>query len=274
VADSLYPQIADDLRGKVESGTLARGTKLPTETELMAQYGASRNTIRDAIKVLVNLRLVETRARQGTYAIDPPTHIVSTLTGSPERGETSVYKDEVQRTGRKYTQAAPKVEMQAASAVVADGLGVEVGTYVVTRHYQRFIDGTPWSLQTTFYPMSLVTKGATRLMEPPDIVEGAVAYIFEATGIKQASYQDTIAVRAADETEVSFFQLPPDGRVSVFEIYRIAFAESGEPIRITITVYPADRNKFVVTVGNTPDPLPVNDTVTLPPTPPVDNEEG
>jgi GntR family transcriptional regulator len=265
-----YQQIADDLRGKIESGALARGGRLPTETELGKQYGASRNTVRDAIKMLITRGLVETRPGQGTLVIEPPTPIVSTLTGNPETGETNVYIDEVRRTGRKYSQDEPKVGTEAASAEVARGLGVEAGTYVVTRHYQRFIDDTPWSMQTTFYPMSLVTKGAERLIEPPDIAEGAVAYISKACGIKQAWYRDTIAVRTPDENEISFFQLPPDGRVSVFEIYRVAFDEANKPIRVTITVYPADRNKFVVTVGDAP--LSVADNPTTLPL--IGKEEG
>jgi GntR family transcriptional regulator len=258
-----YQQIADDLRGKIESGALERGARLPTEIALGKQYGASRNTIRDAIKMLITRGLVETRAGQGTIVTKPPNPIVSTLTGNPETGETFVYIDEIMRTGRKYSQDEPKVGTEAASAEVAGGLRVPVGTYVITRHYQRFIDDTPWSMQTTFYPMSLLTKGAGRLIEPPDIEEGAVAYISDACGIKQASYQDTIAVRAPDENEISFFQLPPDGRVSVFEIYRVAFDEAGDPIRVTITVYPADRNKFVVTVGDAPFPM-IDNPTTLP----------
>jgi GntR family transcriptional regulator len=38
----------------------------------------------------------------------------------------------------------------------------------------------------------------------------------------------------------------------VFEIFRIGFDETGGRIRLTITVYPTDRNRFVVNVGDTP----------------------
>jgi GntR family transcriptional regulator len=52
MTEPIYRQIADDLRGKIESGEIARGAQLPTEIELMDQYDASRNTVRDAIKLL------------------------------------------------------------------------------------------------------------------------------------------------------------------------------------------------------------------------------
>lgn len=253
----MYRRIADDLRGRIESGELAAGTQLPTENELMQQYGASRNTIREAIKMLVTPGLVETRAGQGTFVTEPPNPFVSTLSGDPRTGEARIYIDEVQRKGRQYSQTAPTVEVQLPTAAVAEALRIPEGSSVVSRHYKRFIDGTPWSLQTSFYPMSLVEKGALKLIQPADIEEGAVEYVARQCGIKQASYRDSIAVRAPDENEIGFFRLPPDGRISVFEIYRTAFDEDDERIRLTITVYPADRNRFVINVGDVPVTRPV-----------------
>ena len=80
VADPLYRRIADDLRSQIETGQLARGKQLPPEAELSDLFRASRNTIRDAIKFLISLGLVETRAGQGTFVVDPPDPLVTTLT--------------------------------------------------------------------------------------------------------------------------------------------------------------------------------------------------
>ena len=40
----MYRQIADDLRQKIESGAVARGSQLPTELELREQYATRRGT--------------------------------------------------------------------------------------------------------------------------------------------------------------------------------------------------------------------------------------
>ncbi len=53
--------------------------------------------------------------------------------------------------------------------------------------------------------------------------------------------------------ETCAFKLPNDGRVAVIEILRTGFDENGQPIRLTVTVFPADRNKFVINVGQVPD---------------------
>jgi GntR family transcriptional regulator len=41
MAEPMYQQIADDLRRKIETGTLERGCQLPTELELRETFGAS-----------------------------------------------------------------------------------------------------------------------------------------------------------------------------------------------------------------------------------------
>ena len=145
------------------------------------------------------------------------------------------------------------MEIQQASALLAGELAIEENTQVVSRHQERFIDGTPWSLQTTFYPMSLVERGALRLIQAQNIPEGTVAYLSDSLGIKQAGYRDVIRVRAPDERETAFFKLPGDGRVSVVTTRRTAYDEHSQPFRLTISVYPADRNAFAVNVGEVPE---------------------
>jgi len=254
VAEPLYRMIAEDLRRKIESGELPTdpGGPLPTEAELQKDFGASRNTIREAIKWLVTLDLVETRPGQGTFVVEKPVPFVTTLTVDPAGGGTPFHVAEVMASGRTQTDSDPTVEIQHATGSVARALRLDDGAQVVSRHQQRFIDDTPWALQTTFYPMSLVQKGATRLILPTDIEEGAVAYLAQEYGLKQVGYRDTVAVRPPEPAEARFFRLPADGRVSVYEIHRLGFDKDGQRIRLTITVYPADRNRFRIEVGKVP----------------------
>jgi GntR family transcriptional regulator len=255
MAEAMYRMIADDLRSKIESGDIAQASQLPTEIELMEQYDASRNTVRDAIKLLVTRGLVETRPGQGTFVVEKIEPYVTTLTGDPTPSSTEFgegYVAEIQAKNRTATLSEVRVEIQRADSSVADALRIEEGTQTVSRHQQLFIDATPWSLQTTFYPMHLVESGALRLIQATDITEGAVTYLAKELNIKQVGYRDSIAVRAPDENEAAFFRLPADGRVQVFVVFRVGFDQTGSRFRLTITVCPADRNRFRVDVGAVP----------------------
>src|ERR1700760_1753389 len=143
--EPMYRRIALDLRTKIDSGEHAQGKRLPTEIELMNRYEASRNTIRDAIKQLTTLGLVETRPGQGTFVVPPIDPFVTTLTGDPTEGggggEGTSYASEVEKADRKPSVSKIKVEIQAASDEVAAGLWIPVGTEVISRHRERYIDG-------------------------------------------------------------------------------------------------------------------------------------
>jgi GntR family transcriptional regulator len=248
----MYRQIAEDLRRQIDDGELPPGAQLRTELELREKYEASRNTVRDAIKWLITRGLVETRPGQGTFVVRKIVPFITTLTGDPEAGESGPYLRNVKAKLRSPDATPPRVEIQVAEGDLSAELRLDTGATVVSRHQQYRIDGTPWSLQTSFYPLSLVERGATRLIAANDIEEGAVEYLRETVGIKQVGYRDTITVRAPDGPEARFFGLADDGRVSVIETRRTAFDKDGMPVRLTVSVYPADRNQLAVNVGAVP----------------------
>lgn len=274
MANPMYRQIAEDLRRQIEDGELPPGAQLLTELELREKYEASRNTVRDAIKWLITRGLVETRPGQGTFVVETIVPYVTTLTGDPETasgGEGTSYRTEVEARFRQASDSPPQVGIEQADDQIASELAIIKGTSVVSRHQQRYIDGTPWSLQTSFYPMDLVQSGAARLIQAGDIAEGTVEYLRKSAGITQAGYRDTITVRTPDMTETTFFRLPDDGRISVIEQRRTAYTNDGRPVRLTVSVYPADRNQFSVVVGQVPDSARVPDS---PPTPATAAEPG
>lgn len=249
--DPMYRQIADDLHRQIEAGELRPGAQLQTELELREKYSASRNTIRDAIKWLTSRRLVETRPGQGTFVVEKIDPFVTTLSDPDIGGESYVYLAELTAKRRNPKTSDPRVEIQKAGARVARELHLGKGSAVVSRHQLRYIDGIPWSLQTSFYPKALADS-APLLMVAADIEAGTVSYLREALGIEQVGWRDTITVRAPDEVETRFFRLPDDGRVSVVESRRTAFDKQGIPVRVTVSVYPADRNQFAANFGDVP----------------------
>jgi GntR family transcriptional regulator len=251
----LYLQIADDLEDQIKSGDLAPGSQLPTEDDLRGQYRASRNTVRDAIKRLVSQGLVETRPGQGTFVTTKVDPFVTVLTHSPGiAGDArTFYLSEVSESHRRPSITLPKVEVQTPPEMITRRLRVPSGTQLVSRHEQRFIDDLPWSLLTSFYPMEFITRGATRLLMAEDITQGAVRYLAETIGLEQIGYRDWITARRPDGNEQRFFRISHDS--TVFENFRTGFDQHKKPMRVTVTVFPTDRNQFIVNVGDDlPDP--------------------
>lgn len=63
----LSVQIGDQLRENITNGTWPIGTKVPGEFELMRTFETSRNTVRESLRALVHLGLLESRPGDGTY---------------------------------------------------------------------------------------------------------------------------------------------------------------------------------------------------------------
>jgi GntR family transcriptional regulator len=246
----MYREIAERLRQQIETGEFKSGAQMPTEQDLQAEHNASRNTIREAIKQLTTLGLVETRPGQGTFVIPKVPAFVTSLTGPPE---TAVDYSEVLGDGGEATASGIQVEIQEATADVANGLGLEPGDEVVSRHRKRYIDTVPWALETSFYPGEFADRGADKLRRARNIDEGTVTYLRNTIGVRQVGYRDLVTVRAPNASEADFFRLPPDGRVAVYEMFRTAFDGNEQPMRLTVTVVRADRNQFIVDVGAVPE---------------------
>jgi DNA-binding FadR family transcriptional regulator len=64
---SLVDQALEQLRWRISEGKWAIGERLPTEPELCAELGISRNTVREAMRVLAFSGLIEVRQGDGSY---------------------------------------------------------------------------------------------------------------------------------------------------------------------------------------------------------------
>jgi GntR family transcriptional regulator len=249
----MYRRIAEDLREQIESGEMPAGKQLPPENKLSEMYdGASRNTIREAIRALTTLGLVTTQPGRGTFVAEKKKTFTVPLHTPIESG---AFKDAVREQGSEPDVRPPRVEVQNAGPEVVRELQVEPGSSVVIRHQERFIDDEPSSLQTSYYPMDFVIKGATDLLQAKDIKVGVTRYLEEMLGIKQAGYRDRLRVRPPNAGEVKFFEVPVDGTVLMVVTNRTAYTADGTPIRYTVTVFSADRNDFVFESGQVPPPM-------------------
>jgi GntR family transcriptional regulator, transcriptional repressor for pyruvate dehydrogenase complex len=70
-ARGLVQEVVESLAASIREGAIQPGSKLPTESEIMARFDVSRTVVREAISRLQANRLVETRHGVGTFALAP-----------------------------------------------------------------------------------------------------------------------------------------------------------------------------------------------------------
>lgn len=66
---SLVDSVVDQLRAQLTDGEWQVGERIPTEHTLAEQLGVGRNTVREAVRVLVHAGLLRSRQGEGTFVV-------------------------------------------------------------------------------------------------------------------------------------------------------------------------------------------------------------
>jgi len=99
-APSVTDGAIDKIRELIVSGSWGPGDRLPKESELAAQLGLSRNSLREAVRALSQLRVLEVRQGDGTYVSSLEPDLLLESTGFISHlllGDTAVELYEVRR---------------------------------------------------------------------------------------------------------------------------------------------------------------------------------
>ncbi|OOM79725.1 FadR/GntR family transcriptional regulator [Clostridium sp. BL-8] len=63
----VYDQVIEEIKNKIKSGDIKKGDRLPSEREMAESLGVSRTSVREALRALEVVGLVESRQGAGNY---------------------------------------------------------------------------------------------------------------------------------------------------------------------------------------------------------------
>ncbi|MFK0015015.1 GntR family transcriptional regulator [Streptomyces sp. NPDC091027] len=238
-----YHRIADDIRGQIERADLAPGAQLPTEHELMAQYDASRNTVRLALRRLTDEGLIVSGQGRGSYvrkAHVPAVWDWSVLESRARHESDTNGGDQwasiVAQSGREPRQTV-QVSIRRPPEDVAERLGLDPeSAMTVVRERVRLVDNEPYALADSYFPEDLVR--GTLLMKAEDV--SAPGGVLAQSGLIQKHYEDEITSRMPTRAESERLDLPPGTPVMVHT--RTGYDAEGKALRVMVTTLPGDRH--------------------------------
>jgi len=247
-ARHLYEQVAAVLRRAIMRGELEPGKSIPSEAELKAQHGVSRDTVRKALGILTQEGLITAGQGKVRYvrAYAPLRWTLSSFEGKDRLDSENTYDAwgaEVASQGRQPAETI-EVSIVVPPEQVADRLKLDPNrALVVVRKRVRYVDDKPYQLADSYFPEELVR--GTPLMAPRSV--SAPAGLLAAIGFAQSRFVDEIKVRMPTWTENDRLKLAPGTPVA--EVTRTGYGEDDTPLRVMITVAPGDRNLFVYEIG-------------------------
>jgi len=225
VREVRYRAIADELRQRVESGELAAGALLPSESELSGAYDVSRVTVRKALDILRDEGLVDSRQGFGWFvATDPVRQSLGRLGTIEEQLAELGVGSERRVVGFRFTAAPPRVRQV---------LGVD--TVLEVRRVNH-ADGQPFARVTVWCREDV----GARLSRAD--VESSPFY--ELVDVSIGGAVQTIGAAAASREDADLLAVPVGSPVLRCE--RVTRGVDGRALLVSEHVFPGHRTEFVV----------------------------
>lgn len=142
-----YVRLAQTLQGRIEDGTYAPGTRVPSENQLVQAFGMSRPTVVRALELLKRDGWLESRQGYGTIVRGRP----AVVEEKDRRGSAELTRDESRVPGRLV-----EVGRVAVPARVASVLGLPKRAKVLMRRFLVEEDGEPVELVSSYFPAGLI----------------------------------------------------------------------------------------------------------------------
>ncbi|MFC0219071.1 GntR family transcriptional regulator [Pseudochelatococcus lubricantis] len=143
-----WQKVYDALASDIGAGIYSPGERLPSEHDLSASLGVSRNTVRRAFLSLSQDGFIRIVNGRGSY-VTP--HGVTY-----EIDATSRFRQTLESLGIKRDQTVIENTVVAADGDVAAALGLSPGDDAVRHVSVIWGDGTPFLLSRRYFPASLV----------------------------------------------------------------------------------------------------------------------
>jgi GntR family transcriptional regulator len=233
----VYRQIADSLRQQIESGELGVGDQLRSENQLIADYGAARQTVRQAVALLKAEGLVYAERGRGAFVRGrPPVERLAFDRFARRHRKDGEAALSVEMGGRLPTVDVVHVGPEKASVEVARWLGVRTGTKVLRRSRRYFAAGEPMELATSYVPWTLASGTA---MTQEDTGPGGIYARIEEQGHELRRFTEDVTARMPTPDEARALALPTG--TPVFRLIRIAYDTDDDVVEVCDTILASDR---------------------------------
>ncbi|WP_267243205.1 GntR family transcriptional regulator [Streptomyces sp. PR69] len=235
-----YLRVASDLRQKIVNGSLPPHTRLPSQARIREEYGVSDTVALEARKVLMAEGLVEGRSGSGTYVRERPVPRRVSRSGDRPPCGASPFRQEQADEGARGTWESSS-EQEAASAEVAERLGIDEGSRVMRTRYLYRDSGDPMMLSTSWEPLDVTGRTPVMLPEEGPLGGCGVVDRMAAIDIVVDNVLEQVAARPGLAEELLALGGVPGHVVLVIER---TFYASGRAVETADVIVPADRYRL------------------------------
>ena len=219
-----YRQIEQVLRERIAA--LQPGDPLPSDAELVAEFGVSRMTARNAMERLAADGLIRREPGRGSFVTQPPAH--------RRTNRLMTFTQEMRRTGRVPSSRVLDRSIRPSTPSESAALGLRPHEPVVRLRRLRLADGRPIALETAV----LVSATASAVLGA-DLERGSLHETLSGAGFRLRRGTGTITAARATAEEARLFGIRVGDPLLVER--RTIVDDDDWRIETTESRYPADR---------------------------------
>jgi DNA-binding GntR family transcriptional regulator len=227
-----YAQVVAEIKKRIERGTYSPGSLLPSEHQLVAEFGVSRPTIVKSLSALRQEGWIDTEQGKGSFVRGRPALADAERT---RPAHDVIELPEVELSGQ-LVQAGVKL---APPHVVAL-LGLEPGARAFVRQRLLSEEGEPVELASAWLPLDLAA--GTDLSSPDLLSESIRQHLRARKKIRLDHALEQITARHPSGEEAELLGIPADS--PVLSVIVTAYDAEGHPVQVSDLVLPGQRHEI------------------------------
>ena len=227
-----YAQVVAEIKSRIERGEYPPGSLLPSEHQLVTDFGVSRPTIVKALSALRQDGWIDTQQGKGSFVRGRPA-----LAGAERTrpAESLLELPEAQLSG-ELVQAGVKL----APAYVTRLLGLEPGAKAFLRQLLLGEGGAPVELASVWLPMELAS--GTSLASPDLLNESIRQHLQVRKKVRFDHAVERISARQPTGEEAALLQVASD--TPVLNVIVAVYDATARPLQVVDIVLPGDRHEI------------------------------
>ncbi|MFV8132201.1 GntR family transcriptional regulator [Streptomyces syringium] len=231
----VYQRIADDLRQRIDEGSLAVGDRIPSRSELKRTYAASDQTVDRAVRVLKAAGYAEGQFGRGVFVTDrAPLGSLLRSTGAVD----SPFAARITARNTALTWEASSSETHAPEPI-AERLGIGPGEPVLCTQYEYLANRHPVQLATSWEPLTITEGTDVAHPERGPYARRGVRGRLAAIGVRVVRARELVGSRPATTPEAEALGCAAGSCVTVVE--RTHFDGDDRAVETSDIVVRADR---------------------------------
>ncbi|MEV8635601.1 GntR family transcriptional regulator [Streptosporangium sp. NPDC051023] len=227
-----YAQLVQALQRRIESGDYPPGSLLPSENQLINEFGVSRPTVVAALRVLREQGWIESQQGKGRFVRGRP------VTAPVERsrpGQAYLTSPETASDGEVVEVAALAVPQRIATLL---GIAPKGKAFLRRRLISR--DGEPAEIVSVWVPLEL-TEG-TDLTSADLLAEGLGEHLRSRKGVRFDHIVQQVTARMPTPEEAKRLGVPKN--TPLLGVYAAVRDAAGQTLAVAEVLLPADRHEL------------------------------